>query len=43
MGDELDLRTESVGRVKVSQYNIKKAVLVAFFVVLACHLSSLEK
>ena len=36
MGDKLDLRTEPLSTVKVSQYNMKTAMLVAFIAVSAC-------
>src|SRR5919109_2470274 len=36
VGDKLDLRTEPLSTVKVVQYNMKTAMLVAFIAVLVC-------
>ena len=39
MGDKLDLRTEPISRVNLSNYNMKTATLFAFVAVLACQFS----
>ena len=39
MGDKLDLRTEPISRVNVSNYNMKIATLFAFVAVLPCQFS----
>ena len=39
MGDKLDLRTEPISKVNVSNYNMKTATLFAFVAVLACQFS----
>ena len=39
MGDKLDLRTEPISRVNVSNYNMKTATLFAFVAVLTCQFS----